>query len=172
MNIAEASEVFRVKAEKFPEMVASVIQGSRTLISDYISDQLYSGKDGDEKDLKPDYLNDPYFAKWGRDRMRVAHGYMQWKMRISPPARSFIGLAPRRKGIPNLWINGYYHSRITTSGSDRGLTIGNTAEFASEIEAKYGRNIYKVSPSARKHFIANVLSLALARYWRKKDGLS
>lgn len=166
MTIAEANEVFSVKVAKFPEMLAATIQGNRTLVSDYISDQLYSGKDGDEKDLKPDYLSDPYFAKWGKDRMRVAQGYMQWKMRISPPARSFIGLAPRKRNVPNLWINGYYHSRITVTDRGDGVTIGNTAGFASDVERKYGRQIFKVGKTARRHFIDTVLWNELLNYWR------
>lgn len=162
-DIKRAQEEFVRRMTGVTSGLVKIIQDNRTLVAGYISDQLYSGVDGNEKELAPDYLHDPYFNKWGKRADRVARGYMAWKMRITPPVRSFIGLDPRKPNVPNLYINGHYHSRITVNAKQGGVSIGNSAGFAGEIEAKYGSDIYKVSPTATKHFIDEHVREFLAR---------
>lgn len=152
-DVRRASENFARLAGALPVVLERLIQKDKALVEDYITDQLYSGVDGNEQDLSPDYLHDPYFKQYGKRADRVARGYMAWKMRITPPIRSWLGLDPRKPNVPNLYINGYYHSRIRATEKEGGLSITGTASFSSEIEAKYGSDIYKVSPTARKHFL-------------------
>ena len=152
-NIGEASDNFTRLTQQLPAALAALIQSQGAEGEDYITDQLYSGKDGNERDLSPNYLNDPYFNKYGKRRDRAARGYMAWKMRITPPIRSWLGLEPRKAIVPNLYINGYYHSKIRANETAGGLRIEGTASFSAEIETKYGRDIYKVSPTAVAYFI-------------------
>lgn len=152
-NIGEASDNFTRLTQQLPAALVALIQSQRAEVEDYITDQLYSGKDGNERDLSPNYLNDPYFNKYGKRRDRAARGYMAWKMRITPPVRSWLGLEPRKAIVPNLYINGYYHSKIRANETAGGLRIDGTASFSAEIEQKYGRDIYKVSPTAVAYFI-------------------
>lgn len=162
-DIRRAQEELARRVAGVATGVEKLIQDHRTLVADYISDQLYSGVDGNENELTPDYLHDPYFRQYGKRADRVARGYMAWKMRITPPVRSWLGLDPRKPNVPNLYINGYYHSRITVDAKQGGVRIGNSAGFAGEIEAKYGSDIYKVSPTATKHFIDEHVREFLAR---------
>ena len=100
-TIRGAEDMFRRFSEGYAPMVEKVITANRDVLEADIREQLESGLDGNEKELRPNYLNDPYFKT-----REEAVKYMRWKERITPPMQSTLGLRPRAVKTPNLRING------------------------------------------------------------------
>jgi hypothetical protein len=120
------------------------IEGTEEEIRQYNLQQLLDGKTNEGLDISPTYLEDPYFKTQAQ-----AQAYSDWKDRISPPSN-------RRKGVPNLYINGYYHNtRKVTIQGDKILYSSSYSE-APEIEQTF-KNIDGLNPDSRKKYIPFVL---------------
>lgn len=162
-TIRGAEEMFRRFSEGYPPMVEKVITANRDVLEADIREQLESGLDGNEKELRPNYLNDPYFKT-----REEAEKYMRWKERITPPMQSTLGLRPRAVKTPNLRINGFYHHSIQAVPVAGGVRIGSQGVgFSGEIEGKYGGALYKVGRTARRKFYREHLRTALKEYYRR-----
>lgn len=162
-TIKSVNEVAGRFVDGFRPMLESVLAGNAGFLVNAVRDQLESGLDGDEKELRPNYLNDPYFKT-----RKQAEGYMRWKERITPPRPSWLGLRPRALKTPNLRINGYYHESIKAAAVPGGVRIGSQgAGFAPELERKYGGALYKVGRTARRKFYRECVRRALRDYYRR-----
>lgn len=169
-NIIEAEKNFNALVEGFESMIRNIMAAQKKEIQIYITEQLYSGINGNDKPLRPTYLNDPYFksresGKWYKN----ARGYMMWKEGITPPyASSWLGIPRRSPDTPNLIIKGDFHNSITAVPFDKGLRIGSVGiSFSDDIERKYGQAIYRVGSYARKYFIEKYVKKGIEDYFRK-----
>lgn len=134
------------------------MEGTEEEIRQYNLQQLLDGKTNEGIDISPTYFEDPYFKT-----PEQAAAYSEWKDRISPPSN-------RRKGVPNLYINGYYHgTRKVTIQGDKIIYNSNWSE-APEIEQKY-KNIDGLNPESRKKFIPFVLRPVFNHLIQQATGL-
>lgn len=169
-NIIEATKNVEAFVSGFEPMIRDIMARNKKEVQVYITEQLYSGINGNDKPLRPTYLNDPYFkteeaGQWYRN----ARGYMTWKNGIRPPYQSsWLGIPRRSPETPNLIITGLFHNSITATPTDKGLKIGSEGvSFSSDIEKKYGQAIYKVGSYARKYFIEKHVKQGIEDYFRK-----
>lgn len=153
----------------FEKMIQNVLVENSEEVGQLIREQLFAGVDGDEKELKPTYINDPYFKeKYGKDWRKKAENYMEWKNDITPPAPSKVGFRARNKNTPNLIIEGMFYRSIKAEAIPGGLRIGTHGiDFGSDVESKYHNTIFKVSRTANKYFINRVIKNKVSKYFGK-----
>lgn len=165
-TIKGASDTFQRLNAGFSPMLTQLIQANGMELGGYVREQLWSGLDGDEKELRPTYLTDPYFKeRYGSAWRIMAERYADWKMEITPPSSGRLGFRPRDRVVPNLFIDGTFHRSIMPRNIDGGITFSSQVGFATEIEAKYHDTIYKISRTARKHFLDNFVRGAIRTYF-------
>jgi len=113
-----------------PDLVIyQVMKDNENDLNDLNLEQLYSGKTNKGEDIHPSYLEDPYWNDKGG--LQAAQRYSDWKDRITPSSR-------RNPGTPNLFINGYYHSRRFTTIVPGGTIVhSDGASFGKDIQQKY-----------------------------------
>ena len=117
--MADFDELHRVIhsiASGFEEECIRCMEEHKNVLVDCIQEQLYSGLDGTEHLLNPDYDTDTYFNEPGPWQNR-AEQYKRWKERITPPLRSeMLYLPPRPVEVPNLFITvSYTHLTLPTT---------------------------------------------------------
>jgi hypothetical protein len=95
-------------------------------------------------DISPTYFQDPFFKS-----QEAAQRYSDWKDRISPKTS-------RKRGVPNLWINGFFHSTISISVNGQSIMYDSTFSGADDIERKFAK-IYGLNAEMRKEYIKNFL---------------
>lgn len=140
-------------ADNLERELVEQIHNNKGLFEEFVTEQLYSGVNGDEQPLRPKYSEDPYFNAF-KNPKKKAEDYKKWKAKIQPPARSYLGFAPRDTDTPNLIIRGDFYSSITAIPIANGVSIvSQGVSFSSDIERKYGDVIYKIGDKARKHYI-------------------
>lgn len=135
-----------------------------------VREQLYSGIDGNGAPLSPSYEEDPYFdspragyydedaGHWVPCFMHPER-YIAWKERITPPvAGERLGLSPRGVGTPNLFIDGTFHESIDAKATSQGVEIFTSGwSSGTQVEGKYGSQIFALSDPAVGHFNNNFL---------------
>ena len=153
MDFDRLEQVLDAISEGIEESILECLDEKRDIITTSVTEQLYSGLDGNGELLSPTYDDDPYFNEFGRWH-GAAYAYKKWKERITPPMRSpMLGLPPRPVDVPNLFITGMFHEsikaarvgdvvRVYTSGFNDGPLI----------EKKYGEAIFKLTDDAREYF--------------------
>lgn len=79
-SIIEAERNFDELVAGFEPMIRDIMAAQKKEVQVYITEQLYSGINGNDKPLRPTYLNDPYFKnKESGSWYKNARGYMIWK---------------------------------------------------------------------------------------------
>ena len=124
------------------EIIYGVMKDSETDLNDLNLEQLYSGKTNTGEDIHPSYLEDPYFE----GDLQRAQAYSDWKDKITPSPF-------RNPGTPNIFINGFYHSRrmtLVTPGGE--IKHTDSASFGKEIQQKY-KNIDGLGGRFKQVFI-------------------
>lgn len=140
-------------ANELEDVLIKQMHDKKDLFEEFITEQLYSGLNGDEVPLRPTYTQDPYFLQFKNPKAE-ADRYKKWKAKIQPPARSYLGFSPRNIDTPNLIIRGDFYSSITAIPIADGVMIASQGlMFSSDIEQKYGNIIYKISDKAKRHYI-------------------
>lgn len=164
-TITEAANVYQNFFNGFKGVVLNTMKENSNLITEYITEQLFSGLNGDDKPLQPSYTSDPWFnsAEAGRWRGKEKQ-YMKWKKMITPPARSWLGYPERHADTPNLFINGEFYSTIAVTPFDDGVMIGNSTPLGGDIEQKYGSVIFKPGNKSVEHFVSTLLRPRLLDY--------
>lgn len=167
-SIYEVARIIEKIVKGFNKEVVGCMDDNKDVIRECIQEQLYSGQDGTEHLLSPDYDDDPFFNEEGiwKDR---AEQYKKWKKRITPPVRSnLLYLPPRPEEVPNLFITGSFHESITITKKRVRVTITSEGFIDGQsIIKKYGENIFKLGPRARELFIEDILKPRLERYLRE-----
>lgn len=168
-NIATAYENLKALVDGFEPMLVQTFHDNKMEFVDYIQEQLYSGIDGKDKNLTPNYLSDPYFLTSDAGRWKNnAKGYMLWKKKTTPPLPSYLGINPRRDIIPNLIITGSFYESIRPIATPEGVKIETRGfESGADIESKYGSQIFSLSSYARNYFIKYVLLKEINKYFSK-----
>lgn len=126
------------------KIAKETMEGSEEELRQYNLQQLLDGKTNDGSDIHPTYLEDPFFPT-----LADAQAYSDWKDRISPPSN-------RKKGVPNLFINGYYHStrKVVIEGDK--IIYSSTYGDEHGFDEKY-KNLNGLNAESRKKFIPFVL---------------
>lgn len=126
------------------KVVQETMEQTTDEILTYNLNQLIDGKTSTGEDITPSYLDDPYFKT-----REAAQRYSDWKDRISPASK-------RKKGTPNLFINGYYHSTRRVSIVDGKVVWTSSYKGAGDIERKF-KNIDGLNKDSRSEFIPLIL---------------
>jgi hypothetical protein len=142
-----------------PDKIArETMEGTEEEIRQYNLQQLLDGKTNKGTDIGPTYLEDPFFKTQAQ-----AQAYSDWKDRISPRSN-------RRKGVPNLYINGYYHSTRTVKIQGDMIIYNSTYGAITDIDQKY-KNIDGLNPDSRAKYIPFVLRPAFKHHIEAVTGL-
>lgn len=153
MDFDRIEKVIDAIKDGISESILTCLEEKRSIITMCITEQLYSGLDGNDDYLSPSYEDDPYFRELGPWHWRN-YAYIKWKERITPPMRSLnLNLPPRPLTVPNLFISGVFHSSITAA------RVGNVVKVYTSgfqdgplIEQKYGEAIFKLTDDAKEYF--------------------
>jgi hypothetical protein len=141
------------------KIAAETMEGTEEEIRQYNLQQLLDGKTNEGLDISPGYLEDPFFKT-----REQAQAYSDWKDRISPPSK-------RRSGVPNLYINGYYHSTRTVQiVGDKIVYRSSFGEIFTDIDEKY-KNLDGLNPESRAKFIPFVLRPVFNHLIQEATGL-
>jgi len=134
----------RLQQVDVDKIAQETMEGSEEELRQYNLQQLLDGKTNDGSDIHPTYLEDPFFPT-----LADAQAYSDWKDKISPPSN-------RKKGVPNLYINGWYHR--TRKVEIQGDKIIYSSSYGDEhgFDEKY-KNLNGLNPDSRSKFIPFVL---------------
>lgn len=137
-SLNELRNNFKRLQGKEIDLAALAFEENEELIEDLNTDQLYDGKDAKGRDLSPTYLEDPYFKT-----PEAAQRYSDWKDRITPNP-------DRKKGVPNLFINGRFHDSISVEVSKKSIKFSSSDSSAFKIESKFTNDIYGTTDESKK----------------------
>lgn len=152
----------RFDALDVDQVIYKAMKDSEQDINDLNREQLYSGKTNTGADIRPSYLEDPYWDDKGG--LKAAIGYSNWKDRITPNQY-------RNPGTPNLFINGYFYShRIVTVVPGGKILHGSTVSLGKKIEQKYA-NIDGLGGKFKETFLKDYLIYPLSKYVEEATGL-
>lgn len=166
MYIGNVAEIIHRIAGGFEENVARCLDENRGVVLQAVKEQLYSGLNGDDDFLYPNYDNDPFFEEEGYWYHR-AKAYKEWKKSITPPvAGTMIGLSARPDDVPNLFIDGTFYSEITAQRNGMALVVDPGDGNGPAILRKYGDNILTMGPSARDYFRLYYLIPSIEAFYR------
>lgn len=167
MDIQEVYDVIHAIAEGFEENVVDCLDKHSGNVVMAISDQLYSGINGDDEYLTPTYDDDPYFQLEG-PWQNNSKGYKAWKMSITPPVvSSILGLNPRPDNVPNLFITGKFHSEINAKRAGDMLLVDPGHNDGPSIVSKYGEQILELSSRGVDYFNTEFLIPAIEQFYSK-----
>lgn len=176
MGIEEVANIIHKIADGFEEACIKCLDDNKVIVHDAISEQLYSGQDGDGQYLSPTYTEDDYFRNRKRPWVHYdeetgktyvgAEGYKEWKHDITPPkAGTMLGLPPRPDDVPNLWIDGTFHRSITIKRQGDALVV--TSEEGAAIVAKYSdQRILNMGPTAIRYFNTTYMLPAIDSFFK------
>lgn len=154
-------------ANGLEDVIIKQMHEKKELFEEFVTEQLYSGVNGDEVPLRPTYTQDPYFMQFKNPKAE-AERYKKWKAKIQPPARSYLGLRPRNIDTPNLIIRGDFYSSITAIPIADGVMIASQGlMFSDDIEKKYGNVIYKIGDKAKRHYITFFMSKRIQSFMKE-----
>lgn len=164
-DIDKVYNVIHSIASGFKEECIKCMEENKEELVDCIHEQLYSGLDGTEHLLSPDYNNDTYFNEPG-PWQHCAEQYKRWKEMITPPLRGEkLYLPPRPVEVPNLFITGSFYDSIIAEKTNLGLRFSTKGfKEGSDIEKKYGEQILGVGDTAKEYFNLMYLRPWLERF--------
>lgn len=126
-------------------------------IRDVNLEQMYDGKTRLGKDITPSYQDDPYWDTHGfrgnPPGDKAAQAYSDWKDDITPSPR-------RRKGTPNLYINGFFHRSIRVNVTGQTIKWQSDFDDANDISDKF-ENIYGLGGVYKEVFLRTYLTPVL-----------
>lgn len=167
MDIQSVADIISKISDGFEEACIQCLSDNSGIVHLAITEQLYSGQNGEGEMLSPTYDSDPYFEEDGPWYHR-AYAYKAWKREITPPvAGSMLGLPPRPDDVPNLFINGKFHSEIIARRQGDVLHIDPGNGNGPTIVAKYGDNILNMGPTAIEYFNQNYMVPGIDQFFKK-----
>lgn len=166
MGIEEVANIVRKISDGFEEACIRCLDDNSDVVIKAVTEQLKCGQDGDGNHLSPTYDNDPYFEEKGSWYHR-AKDYKAWKYSITPPgAGTMLGLPPRPDDVPNLYIDGTFHSEITAYRKGDVLVVNPGSGDGPSIVAKYGDAILDIGPNAVEYFNVNFMLPAIDSFFK------
>lgn len=139
-------------------IAVKTLEGTEEEIRQYNLQQLLDGKTNQGTDISPTYLEDPFFKT-----QEQAQAYSEWKDKISPPSN-------RRPGVPNLFINGFYHGTRRVEIQGEKIVYSSSYGEQHGFEEKY-KNLDGLNPESRKKFIPFVLRPVFNHLIQEATGL-
>lgn len=168
MNIEEVADIINKIALGIEETCMKCLADNSETVVHAVTEQLYSGLDGDSDYLEPTYDNDPYFDDPDSRWYQRAKEYKQWKYNITPPEISpMLGFSPRPEEVPNLFIDGTFYSTISAFRRGDELVVESIRGDGPEIVAKYGDQILEMSDRAVKYFNVELLLPAIEQFFKE-----
>lgn len=166
MGIEEVANIIKKISDGFEEACIQCLSDNSGIVLRAVTEQLYSGLDGDGKHLSPTYDDDPFFEEEGPWYHR-AKDYKAWKYSITPPVSgTMLGLPPRPDEVPNLFINGKFYSEITASRKGDVLVVDPGNGDGPSIVAKYGDEILNMGPTAISYFNTTYMLPAIDSFFK------
>lgn len=170
MEIESVYKVIHDISRGFEEHIVNCLADHSAVVVVELQEQMLCGIDGTGRHLSPSY-DDPYFNEPGLWYGR-AEDYKRWKKTITPPMTSpMLNLPPRPDDIPNLYINGKFHSEITARRQGNELQIDPGAGDGPDIVRKYGDQLLELSDDAVEYFNLEYTWPAIENYFRNKGYL-
>ena len=164
-TILGVSNAVRMLKNNFIPEVTNSLRESEDLIHNLITDQLMAGLDENGKQIRPTYLQDPYFRETTKTEKAARKKAIWWrdmKERVTPPERSdILKFPPRNRNTPNLIITGEYHRSITPiviDGKDGGKLVTRSIGFYAgddALEKKYGSEHLGLTKKAKQYLLDN-----------------
>lgn len=132
------------------KVIDEALQADLSKLTGFNRLQMLDGKTKTGEDIHPTYFEDPFFKT-----REAAQQYSDWKDAISPPSN-------RRPGVPNLYINGYYHRSIGVKFTRDAYVFGSVFGDQVGIEEKY-ENIYGLGGEYKHRYMTEVVRPAFRR---------
>ena len=157
MTITEVADIIGRIADGFEESCKRCLWDNQGKVYICVTEQLYSGLDGDMKYLSPTYDDDPFFNEPGYWYNR-SDDYKAWKRTIRNPSITHeLGFEARPDNIPNLFIDGTFYSDINARQKEYGLELDPGNGNGPAIVEKYGEQILSLTPTAIEYFNDSIL---------------
>lgn len=167
MGIDEVADIINKISEGFEEACLNCLDDKRGIIILAVTEQLYSGQDGEANYLDPTYDNDPFFDEKGTWHNR-AKDYKAWKNAITPPEASpMLGLSPRPENVPNLFIKGIFYSEINAFKRGDAIVVDPGNGNGPAIVSKYGEEILNMGPIAVEFFNEEYMLPAIDSFFKE-----
>ena len=167
MDIVKVVNIIQRIADGFEEACIECLSNNSGIVQLAVTEQMYSGQDGEGQLLTPGYDDDPFFEEEGYWYHR-AKDYKAWKRGITPPvAGSMLGLPPRPDNVPNLFINGKFYSEIVAVRKGDVLEVDPGNGHGPAIVAKYGDDILNMGSTAVEYFNEIYMLPAIKNFFKK-----
>lgn len=166
MGIEEVANIIWKISEGFEEACIRCLEDNSGIVLRAVTEQIYSGLDGEGQHLSPTYDDDPFFEEEGVWYHR-AQDYKAWKYSITPPVSgTMLGLPPRPDEVPNLYINGKFYSEITAHRKGDVLVVDPGNGDGPSIVAKYGDQILDMGQTAIGYFNTTYMLPAIDSFFK------
>lgn len=136
----------RLQELKMVEIADQAINDTSETFLDLNREQLMEGKRRDGTDISPSYFEDLTYFK----SIDSATRYSEWKDRITPNPK-------RKKGVPNLYINGFFHNSIVMSATGEEIKSSSPFSGYDSIIGKFTDKIHGLDIEKRTIYIESVL---------------
>lgn len=167
MDIPEVAEIIRKIAEGFEDACMRCLDENKDVVVTAVTEQLFSGVDGDDQYLQPTYDDDPYFNEPG-PWYKCGDLYKAWKRVKTPPEVSpLLGLPKRPEDVPNLYINGKFYSDITAKRVGDAIVLDPGNGDGPDIVAKYGDQILNIGTTAVDYFNITYMLPAIEDFFKQ-----
>lgn len=166
MGIEEVADIIEKISEGFEDACMKCLDDKKGIIIQAVTEQMYSGQDGEGNYLSPTYDEDPFFEERGWWYHR-AKEYKAWKYGITPPVVSpMLGLSPRPDEVPNLFINGLFYGEINAFRRNDAIVVDPGDGNGPSIVSKYGDEILKMGPIALEYFNEEYMLPAIGDFFK------
>jgi hypothetical protein len=129
--------------------------GNVNWIEEANRNQLWDGKNAEDKDLSPKYSEDPYFKT-----REAGERYAKWKQVITPSPN-------RDPDVPNLYINGAFYRKIFARIQSKFIDVITSSNLGAAIVSKY-RNILGLTIKNKELFAKERISPDLKQVMDRK----
>lgn len=168
MDLFEVNDIVAAISDGIEEACRTCLVDQSGIVLSAVTEQLLCGLDGEGNYLTPTYDDDPFFNEQGPWYHR-SYAYKAWKKEITPPQSSrqmggLLTLPARPDSVPNLKIDGTFHSEINATPDSEGLMLDPGNGNGPAIVAKYGDQILKLGSTAVDYFNEKFMEPAIERF--------
>lgn len=141
------------------QAVIVIIEKNEEKIVDLQRDQMMEGRGVDGNFIRPYYSENPYFKT-----AEAAKKYAKWKAKITPNPQ-------RPEDVPNLYINGYFHSSLFVKIMNDQFEIDTDADFGGDVFDVH-KNAQGLNEEKRLLFAENITIPQFAEALKLATGLT
>lgn len=166
MDLLEVNDIVAAISDGIEDACRTCLVDQSGIVLSAVTEQLLCGLDGEGEYLAPTYDDDPFFNEKGSWYHR-SYAYKAWKKEITPPKRGgLMNLPARPDSVPNLYIDGKFHSEINASPDSEGLMLDPGNGNGPAIVEKYGDQILKLGQTAVDYFNEKFMEPAIERFFK------